>query len=206
MRCQDDPTHPLFYSAVERYARQRCPPSCSGVHLFCPPCCQQRNWYRRTPDQDLPYMSRPFSPTAARVLPEHRFRIDEVSEAWHARAAIEARQRHCRCRTWRGNPTMTERRDAPYLWVSWLAKLMAGETRCQWSVWFKVHHKYQRVKSNFDLEQWKADHERAVDAIVRRYVRPGEVVRKEQRLQVKLTRRLVMAGKPDLVVVPLMGQ
>ncbi|HLI25889.1 MAG TPA: hypothetical protein VKZ60_02380 [Chloroflexota bacterium] len=101
---------------------------------------------------------------------------------------------------------MTERRDAPYLWVSWLAKLMAGETRCQWSVWFKVHHKYQRVKSNFDLEQWKADHERAVDAIVRRYVRPGEVVRKEQRLQVKLSKRLVMGGKPDLVVVPLMGQ
>ena len=29
-------------------------------------------------------------------------------------------------------------RQSPYIWFTWLTKLMAGEAQCEWASWFKV--------------------------------------------------------------------
>ena len=37
---------------------------------------------------------------------------------------------------------MTIQRQTPYIWVTWLTKLLAGEAQCDWASWFKAHNKY----------------------------------------------------------------
>ena len=34
----------------------------------------------------------------------------------------------------------TRRSGNPYVWVTWLTKLMVGENSCEWASWFKAHH------------------------------------------------------------------
>ena len=36
---------------------------------------------------------------------------------------------------------MPQQRDHPYIWTTWLPKLLTGESLCEWSVWFKAHYK-----------------------------------------------------------------
>jgi hypothetical protein len=54
---------------------------------------------------------------------------------------------------------MTRRRKSPYIWVTWLSKLMAGEQTCDWMGWFKTHHQdFDKVPSDFDLAKWTMQH------------------------------------------------
>ena len=32
------------------------------------------------------------------------------------------------------------RATGPYLWVTWLPRLLSGESSCEWASWFKAHH------------------------------------------------------------------
>ena len=32
------------------------------------------------------------------------------------------------------------RQDGPYIWVTWLTKLLVGENSCEWSAWFRAQH------------------------------------------------------------------
>ena len=32
------------------------------------------------------------------------------------------------------------RESGPYIWVSWIAKLLTGENSCEWAAWFKAQH------------------------------------------------------------------
>ena len=46
---------------------------------------------------------------------------------------------------------MTRRRSGPYIWVTWLSRLLVGDRSCEWSSWFKAHHRYyDRMPSDFD--------------------------------------------------------
>ena len=36
--------------------------------------------------------------------------------------------------------TLAQRREHPYLWATWLPRLLTGENSCEWAVWFKAHH------------------------------------------------------------------
>ena len=31
-------------------------------------------------------------------------------------------------------------RETPYIWTTWLPRLLTGENSCEWAVWFKAHH------------------------------------------------------------------
>ena len=56
---------------------------------------------------------------------------------------------------------MAERRDKPYLWVTWLTKLLVGENSCEWAAWFRANHEnrsYDKVPSNFDATEWQLHH------------------------------------------------
>lgn len=56
---------------------------------------------------------------------------------------------------------MATPRSAPYIWVTWLARVMAGSVACHWQYWFQAHHKLsQRQHANFDVTAWTVAHSR----------------------------------------------
>jgi hypothetical protein len=56
---------------------------------------------------------------------------------------------------------MTVKRRQPYIWVTWLSKVMAGEQACVWASWFKAHHQdYPKAPSGFELARWNVEHTR----------------------------------------------
>ena len=98
---------------------------------------------------------------------------------------------------------MAEPRDGAYVWVTWITKLLAGEVNCEWAPWFRAHHKYKKVPSDFDLAQWTADH----TALLRRRAQElrdeGHEVLVEGQNGFRLpgTDGTILAGKPDLVAL-----
>jgi hypothetical protein len=51
-------------------------------------------------------------------------------------------------------------REVPYLWLTWLPRLIAGEDHCFWKAWFKCHFTgYEKVEDDkFQLGAWASDH------------------------------------------------
>ena len=99
---------------------------------------------------------------------------------------------------------MTRPRTGSYVWVTWLSKLMAGETQCLWAPWFRTHYtNYTRAPSDFQLAAWTADHSRMLDQLVKEGEATGEGVFKEQQNHFRVRRPsgLTIAGKPDLITV-----
>jgi hypothetical protein len=99
---------------------------------------------------------------------------------------------------------MTKPREGPYVWVTWLSKLMAGEVQCQWAPWFRTHFTgYVRAPSDFQLAVWTVDHNQLLDELAKERSALGEgVYREEQnKFRVRRSSGLVLAGKPDLVAI-----
>ena len=54
---------------------------------------------------------------------------------------------------------MPRHREYPYIWATWLPRLLTGENSCEWTVWFKAHYQdWDRVPSNFNQAQWMLNH------------------------------------------------
>ena len=53
---------------------------------------------------------------------------------------------------------MKTKRSDPYIWVTWLTKLMAGESQCGWAYWFRAHYRWDKLPGDFDLAKWTAEH------------------------------------------------
>jgi len=50
-------------------------------------------------------------------------------------------------------------RTEPYIWTTWLTKLLVGEEFCEWGAWFKTHHQsYNKVPDSFDRTAWQMEH------------------------------------------------
>ncbi len=52
------------------------------------------------------------------------------------------------------------RENGPYIYPTWLPKLLAGLDRCKWKTWFQVHHEgrtWQRLDSDFNLSRYNMD-------------------------------------------------
>ena len=50
---------------------------------------------------------------------------------------------------------MAQRREHPYVWATWLPRLLTGENSCEWAVWFKAHHQdWTRTPSEFNQAEW----------------------------------------------------
>jgi hypothetical protein len=97
---------------------------------------------------------------------------------------------------------MTRERNGVYVWVTWLSKLMAGETTCQWSPWFKAHHtEYGRAPGDFQLAAWTAEHTRILDEVSKEREKQGESVYREgqNKFLAKRPSGLAVAGTPDLI-------
>jgi CRISPR/Cas system-associated exonuclease Cas4 (RecB family) len=53
---------------------------------------------------------------------------------------------------------MTLPRSTPYIYVTWLSKLLAGEKFCEWAAWFQTHNKITKRPSDFDQSSYQIDH------------------------------------------------
>ena len=50
-------------------------------------------------------------------------------------------------------------RAFPYIWTTWLPRLLTGENSCEWAVWFKAHHQdWTRTPSEFNQAEWRLNH------------------------------------------------
>ena len=104
---------------------------------------------------------------------------------------------------------MTRKRGGLYVWVTWLSRLMPGETCCQWAPWFKTHHTdYEKVPSDFQSAIWAAEHTKMVDELGKEHLALGKKVFREGQNSFTLRRSsgLLVAGKPDLVTIDSAGQ
>lgn len=94
----------------------------------------------------------------------------------------------------------TARTGKPYIWVTWLAKLLGGQ-RCVWSAWFKAHYKYDKFEEMAaDLVKWNREHNALMAARVKELEADGWTVMVEDQNAFKLEgASAVVAGKPDIV-------
>ena len=51
---------------------------------------------------------------------------------------------------------MALRRDSPYIRVTWLTKLLAGEDSCEWAAWFRSQHEVWSREKVPGASTWSA--------------------------------------------------
>jgi len=99
---------------------------------------------------------------------------------------------------------MAQRRTEPYVWVTWLTKLLAGESTCEWSAWFRAHYtNYDKLPVDFDLAQWTLEHNELVNARREKLLEEGYQVFVEDENAFKRIGRtgIVVSGKPDILAI-----
>ena len=97
---------------------------------------------------------------------------------------------------------MANPREAPYIWVSWLTKLLAGEAHCEWALWFRAHHTYDRQPTDFDLIAWGARHAELVRRTVEALRSEGYDVWLEEQNKFDFQgRAATLGGKPDIIAM-----
>jgi len=99
---------------------------------------------------------------------------------------------------------MPVQRAEPYIWVTWLTKLLAGESQCEWSAWFRAHHKdYDKLPMAFDLARWTIEHNELVSARREQLLDDGYTVYVEDENAFKRIGKtgIVVSGKPDILAI-----
>ena len=100
---------------------------------------------------------------------------------------------------------MPKKRDVPYLWVTWLTKLLVGENSCEWAAWFRANHEgwsYNKVPSTFNATEWQLQHTELLNKVRNQIETDGNTVFTENQNSFNLRgRTAVLGGKPDLVTV-----
>ncbi len=95
------------------------------------------------------------------------------------------------------------RANGPYIWVTWLPRLLSGQTSCEWASWFKAQHysdSWIRMPSDFDLTKWLTNHTALLNESRGTWERKGCSVLTEAQNHFNLRgNSAVLAGKPDLV-------
>ena len=98
---------------------------------------------------------------------------------------------------------MARFREHPYIWATWLAKLLTGENSCEWAGWFRAHHQdWAKPTSDFDQSKWMLDHTALVNSERESHEEWGYTVSTENQNAFRLRgRSATLAGKPDLIAV-----
>ena len=94
-------------------------------------------------------------------------------------------------------------RERPYVWVTWLPRLLSGNNRCEWASWFKAQYEgssWQRAPSTFDHTRWALDHTALLREEQKRLEGDGATVKTERQNQFRLRGwYATLSGMPDLV-------
>ena len=99
---------------------------------------------------------------------------------------------------------MAQQRSEPYIWVTWLTKLLAGESQCEWSAWYRAHNTgYEKVPSDFDLATWTVEHNDLVNSRREQLLDEGYEVYVEEENAFKRVGKtgIVVSGKADILAI-----
>lgn len=101
------------------------------------------------------------------------------------------------------NPGSLVERSNPFIWVSWLSKIMAGEKQCEWACWFRSHYQWEKLPSGLDLAKWTANHAELLRARRATLEAEGFTVYVEDQNSFTLIGQtgIEVSGKPDLVAL-----
>lgn len=96
----------------------------------------------------------------------------------------------------------TPRRD-PYLWPTWITKILAGEASCEWATWFKVHYQdYEKAPRDGNLTAWIARHTELLQKRAAELRKDGyDVFVEEQNKFTLKGKSCTIGGKPDIVAI-----
>jgi len=98
---------------------------------------------------------------------------------------------------------MPVKRQTPYIWVTWLTRLLVGEHCCEWGAWFKTQHEgssWAKIPQSFDLTRWQVEHTNLVRELRAQLLAEGKVVFIEgQNSFVLRGNSASIGGKPDLI-------
>ena len=96
------------------------------------------------------------------------------------------------------------RKSGPYIWVTWLTKLLVGETSCEWAGWHRAHHIAAPRRTSVSLEQsgWLLDHTAAVqDCRAALEAQDYTVTTEGQNSFTLRGKTAALGGKPDLMAL-----
>lgn len=97
---------------------------------------------------------------------------------------------------------MLTQRDLPYIWVTWIASLLAGDNHCEWAAWFRAHFHHDKRPSTFDEVKWRAGHAQMLHDRVAALHQEGYEVFIEGQNRFNLYGRVAtLGGTPDIVAV-----
>ena len=96
-----------------------------------------------------------------------------------------------------------KRSGNPYIWVTWLTKLLVGENSCEWAAWFKAQHEgssWEKVPGTFDLAGWQMKHTAQINEIRKSWEAQSYTVFTENQNVFRLAgNTATLGGKPDLI-------
>ena len=97
----------------------------------------------------------------------------------------------------------TVQRDFPYIWATWLPRLLTGERSCEWAIWFKAHHRdWAQVPSDFDQTESLLTHSSLLNEKKSQWEARRQKVYVEGQNSFRLRgQSTTLAGRPDLIVV-----
>ena len=96
---------------------------------------------------------------------------------------------------------MPQKREHPYIWATWLPRLLTGENSCEWAAWFKAHYQdWDRVPSDFNQAQWMLNHTALLNERRANWEIGGYSVEVEGQNGFQLRgRSATLSGKPDII-------
>lgn len=95
-----------------------------------------------------------------------------------------------------------KKRPKPYVWISWLAEVMAGAKECRFPRWYSTHYQgFAEAPSDFDLVKWTSEHNEAVQKEAARLRAEGWEVFLENGNKLHLVGKngAALGGKADIV-------
>ncbi|MCH8310593.1 MAG: PD-(D/E)XK nuclease family protein [Chloroflexi bacterium] len=100
--------------------------------------------------------------------------------------------------------TQAVTRSGPYIWVTWLSKLLVGDASCEWAAWFKAHHKqYAKMPSAFDFVGWQMNHTELLRSVWDNLDGQGlnVLTEKQNSFNIRGSSGTMLGGRPDLVAL-----
>ena len=97
--------------------------------------------------------------------------------------------------------TLAQRREHPYIWTTWLPRLLTGENSCEWAVWFKAHYQdWTRTPSEFNQAEWMLNHTALLNKRIAEWELSHHSVAIEGQNSFQLRgKSATLAGQPDLI-------
>lgn len=97
------------------------------------------------------------------------------------------------------------RKGGPYIWVTWLTKLLTGDDSCEFASWFKTQfdtNSWTRAERAGNVARWQVGHTDLLNGRAREFREQGCQVSHEAQNHFTIQGKVAaIAGKPDLIAL-----